>query len=70
MNPKMFLHNLLEKCRAQKQRIVLPEGTDRRVLRAGVECHQRGLADITLLGRPEEIRALAEQVRNLTINKR
>lgn len=62
VNPKMFQHSIAEKCRNNRQRIVLPEGTDRRVIKAAAECVQRGLADITILGNPDEIKGLAAQV--------
>lgn len=62
---------LLEKIKAQakldKQRIVLPEGDEERVLRAADQIVEEQLADIILIGDPEKIRHNAEQfgVKNL-----
>jgi phosphate acetyltransferase len=62
MNPKMFQHNIIDKCQNNKQRIVLPEGTDKRILRAASEVVSRGLAHVTLLGDEEEVKGLATQL--------
>ena len=34
ITPKMFIFNLVQKAKSNKQRIVLPEATDERILRA------------------------------------
>ena len=47
------------RCSEQRQRIVLPEGSEPRVLRAAAEVSRRGLADITLLGNAHAIQARA-----------
>jgi len=59
VTPLMFEYDLVERARADRRRIVLPEGTDDRVLRATETVLRRGVADITLLGPPAEIRARA-----------
>ncbi|PIE68880.1 MAG: phosphate acetyltransferase [Deltaproteobacteria bacterium] len=56
ITPKMFEYSLVEKAAANRQRIVLPEGTGERVLRATDILLRRGVADITLLGPVDEIR--------------
>lgn len=56
MTPKMFLYNLVQKARNDKKHIVLPEGTDERVLRAARLLVNRNIVDLTLLGDPEAIR--------------
>ena len=55
MTPFMFEHELIQRARARRMRIVLPEGTDERILRACEILHLRKVVDITLLGVPEEI---------------
>ncbi|GAA4922039.1 phosphate acetyltransferase [Stackebrandtia albiflava] len=59
VTPLMFEHGLMERARAHRRRIVLPEGTEPRILRAADTILRRGVADLTLLGDPDEIRAAA-----------
>ena len=59
VTPLMFSFALLERARADRRRIVLPEGTDERILRATEELIHAGVVDITLLGNPSEIQARA-----------
>ena len=62
ITPRMFEYSLLEKAAENRQRIVLPEGTGERILNATDIILRRGVADITLLGREEEIRAKASKL--------
>ena len=50
--PTMFEHQLMQLARQDRKRIVLPEATDDRVLKAAAVVLDRGVADITLLGDP------------------
>ncbi len=59
MTPLRFLHELIERARSDRKRIVLPEGTDIRVLRAAEILHRRDVCDLTLLGSPQAVRELA-----------
>jgi phosphate acetyltransferase len=59
ITPLMFSTGLLERARADRKRIVLPEATDERVLTAAEELIHAGVVDITLLGNPTEIQARA-----------
>ncbi|PSC72597.1 phosphate acetyltransferase [Micractinium conductrix] len=61
MTPKAFIHRIHEICRANLQHVVLPESADRRVLAAASEIVKKGLARITLLGRPAEVAANADK---------
>jgi phosphate acetyltransferase len=56
VTPIMFEHELLERARADRQRIVLPEGTDDRILLASEILRKRGVVDLTLLGRAADLR--------------
>ena len=56
VTPKMFEYSLFDKASRDRQRIVLPEGTVERILRAADILLRRGVADIILLGREDEIR--------------
>jgi phosphate acetyltransferase len=55
----MFEYELVRRARADRRRIVLPEGTDERILRATDILRRRNVVDLTLLGVPDEIQALA-----------
>ncbi len=50
VTPKMFEYELVQRARAHKQHIVLPEGEEERILRAAEILLRREVADITLLG--------------------
>ncbi|SBS74879.1 phosphate acetyltransferase [uncultured Microbacterium sp.] len=62
VTPLMFQFQLIERARAQRKRIVLPEGTDDRVLRAAATVLARGVADITILGEEADVRARAGEL--------
>jgi phosphate acetyltransferase len=55
--PIMFEYELIERAREKRRHIVLPEGTDERILRATEILLYRGVADLTLLGKPKEIQS-------------
>jgi phosphate acetyltransferase len=57
--PLMFEHQLMERARAHRKHIVLPEGTDDRILQAAAILTRRGVARLTLLGEDTKIRARA-----------
>lgn len=59
ITPMMFEHELLEQARADRRRVVLPEGTEERVLRAADVLMRRDVCDLTLLGDPDAIRKKA-----------
>ena len=62
MTPQMFEHQLLEKARADRRHIVLPEGDDDRVLHAAGRLLRRDVAELTILGDPETIRRRADEL--------
>ncbi|MDD2936864.1 MAG: phosphate acetyltransferase [Proteiniphilum sp.] len=57
-----LLDSLVEKAKADKQRIVLPEGTEKRTLTAADQLIRDGVAEIILLGNREEILEQAQQL--------
>ncbi|MER6038499.1 phosphate acetyltransferase [Streptomyces sp. NPDC001835] len=59
VTPMMFEHKLLEQARSDRRRVVLPEGTEERVLRAAEVLLRRGVCDLTLLGPADQIRKKA-----------
>ncbi|KQV23672.1 MULTISPECIES: phosphate acetyltransferase [unclassified Kitasatospora] len=59
VTPMMFEHELLERARAARRHVVLPEGAEERVLRAAEILLRRNICDLTLLGEPDAIRRKA-----------
>jgi len=59
--PKRFLYNLTQWARSDRKRIVLPESTDPRILKATEIITEKGIADIILLGNVEEVTSLINQ---------
>ncbi|WP_155060652.1 phosphate acetyltransferase [Streptomyces blattellae] len=59
VTPMMFEHKLLEQARSDLRRVVLPEGTEPRVLHAAEVLLRRGVCDLTLLGPVDQIRKKA-----------
>jgi phosphate acetyltransferase len=57
--PLMFEHQLMERARADRRHIVLPEAGDDRILVAADILLRRGVADLTLLGDENTVRARA-----------
>ena len=55
-----FMEQTIAKAIAEKKTIVLPEGTDRRVVAAAAEVIRRGIADVILLGSEKEIKETAD----------
>ena len=62
VTPLMFEYDLLDRARSNPQRIVLPEGTDDRILRAASTLLRRGVAQLTILGDEVDIRARATEL--------
>ena len=56
VTPLMFEYELIERARADRQHIVLPEGEEERILRASEILLRRNVVDITLLGDEKAIR--------------
>ena len=60
--PTMFEYQIQQQARANRQRIVLPESTDDRVLEAAAAVLQRSFADVILLGDAVRISARATEL--------
>ena len=56
VTPLMFEYELLERARADRRHIVLPEGCEERILRAAEILQRRQVVDLTLLGNKREVR--------------
>ncbi|MFD9814454.1 phosphate acetyltransferase [Streptomyces sp. NPDC059080] len=59
VTPMMFEHELIERSRSGRRRVVLPEGGEERVLRAADVLLRRDVCALTLLGEEEAIRKRA-----------
>ncbi len=59
VTPLMFEHRLTARARKSGARVVLPEGMEDRILRAADTVLARGIADLTLLGVEDDVRARA-----------
>lgn len=55
-----LMQEIIARAQANKQRIVLPEGTEERTIQAADRLLADGVADVILLGDPAEIRKLAQ----------
>ncbi|MFC6013475.1 phosphate acetyltransferase [Nocardia lasii] len=62
VTPQMFEYRLIERARSDRKRIVLPEGDDDRILRAAGRVLQRKIADLTILGDENSVRARATEL--------
>ena len=55
ITPKMFIYNLIQQAKSDKKHIVLPEGTDERILRASASLRRNDVVNLTFLGKVEEV---------------
>jgi phosphate acetyltransferase len=60
--PQMFTYQLMERARADRKRIVLPEGDDDRILRAAGRLLRRSVAELTILGEEGQVRSRAAEL--------
>ena len=56
-----LVQSIIERAKSNKQRIVLPEATEERTLRAADKVLAEGVVNIILIGNPAEINSLAEK---------
>lgn len=64
-----LLDHIIARAKANRQRIVLPEGTEKRTLEATDLLLRDGVAEIILIGNPEEIKSLAASMNLMFIEK-
>lgn len=64
-----LINQIIQKAKAEKQRIVLPEGTEERTLKAADKLVADGVAEIILIGNPKEIKNIASQLGLNNIDK-
>ncbi len=56
-----LMQEIVARAKADKQRIVLPEGTEIRTLKAANQILEEGVADLIIIGNPSEINKLAQE---------
>ncbi len=64
-----LIQRIIERAKADKQRIVLPEGTEERTLTAADRALADGLAELIILGNIDEIHRLADTLQLKNIDK-
>ena len=64
-----LIESIIARAKANKQRIVLPESLEERTLTAADKALADEIADIILIGNPDEIFALADKLGLKNINK-
>lgn len=64
-----LISSIIERAKADKQRIVLPEGTEERTLTAADRVLADGIAELIIIGNPDEIHALADKLGLKNIDK-
>jgi phosphate acetyltransferase len=62
LSPAAFRFHLVELARAAGACVVLPEGTEHRIVQAAVACAERGIARCVLLGPPDQVAGLARSL--------
>jgi phosphate acetyltransferase len=62
VTPLMFQYQLIDRARADRRRVVLPEGKEERILRATELLLRRGVADLTLLGPVDDVARRAREL--------
>lgn len=61
LTPSMFQYNLLQRAKANRKHIVLPEGDDERILEAAARLQLLNIVDLTLLGDAKLIQLKCDQ---------
>ena len=70
VTPRMFQYQLVKRAKLNKKHIVLPEGTDDRILIAASKLIKQDVVDLTILGNKEAIEAAIVRLNiNLNINE-
>lgn len=64
-----FINEIVARAKANKQRIVLPEGTEERTLKAADKVLADGVADLIIIGDPNEIMSLSTKWNLTNIDK-
>jgi len=70
MTPKMFQYNMVKRAKAHRKHIVLPEGSDERIIIAAARLQAMDVVDISIIGNKKQIEAkVAELGLDFNFNK-
>lgn len=58
--PRMFQYHIIQTAKSDKKRIVLPEGTEKRIIQATAEVLRKEICDIILIGESEKINEISK----------
>lgn len=61
MSPAAFRYQLVKRAQEANKRIVLPEGSEPRTVRAAAICQERQIARCVLLAKPEDVHKVAQE---------
>ena len=56
-----LLEQIKERAKSKRRRVVLPEGTEPRVIKAATQIVSEGIAEVILVGNPDEVAQLADE---------
>jgi phosphate acetyltransferase len=62
ITPRMFQYMLLKRARSQRKHIVLPEGSDDRIITAAARLAEMDIVDLTILGQQDRIEAAVKRL--------
>lgn len=62
MTPRMFQYYLVQRAKAERKHIILPEGSDDRILIAASKLQQQDIIDITILGEQDKVNASVKRL--------
>ncbi len=62
ITPRMFQYQLVKRAKLHKKHIVLPEGTDERILTAASKLIKQGIVRLTILGKADEIKTILQRL--------
>ena len=62
VTPIMFEYELVERAKGDRRKIVLPESDDDRILRGAEILVRRGVVDVAILGKPDDVRSRAAAI--------
>ena len=62
LTPRMFQYNLLKRAKQSRKHIVLPEGSDDRILTAASQLQKLDIVDLTILGKQVNVEAAVKRL--------
>jgi phosphate acetyltransferase len=62
ITPRMFQYMLLKRARSERKHIVLPEGSDDRIITAAARLAEMDIVDLTILGQQDRIEAAVKRL--------